>query len=59
MNSLQRADVAPTTVQRQALVRPREALSRVMAIWTEITTTELTALNRELRAASLPPVTLR
>ena len=59
MNSLQRADVAPTTVQREALVAPLEALAQVMTAWTAITTTELASLNRELGAASLPPVNVR
>ena len=58
MNSLQRADVALTTVQRNALIGPRDALTQVMADWTVIATTERAALNEALRAANLPEVTL-
>ncbi len=59
MGSLQSADVSPTTAQREALVKPREALAKVMSSWQAIVSTELEALNHELGAAGLPPVTLK
>lgn len=59
MNSFQRADVAPTTAQLEAIDKPRAALAEVMASWNALVTTELEALNSQLRAASLQPVTLQ
>jgi photosystem II stability/assembly factor-like uncharacterized protein len=53
MNSLQSADVQPTTVQLNAIAAARADASRVMARWNGLRTTELSALNATLRAAGL------
>ena len=53
MNSLQAADVPPTTLQLNAIAAARAAAARVMARWNGLRTTELTALNATLRAAGL------
>ena len=53
MNSLQGADVRPTTVQLNAIASARAHAGRVMARWTALTTIELTALNTKLSAAGL------
>ncbi len=59
MNSLQRADVAPTKAQRDALIKPRQALTKMMADWNKLASTELDALNRKLATADLSPVKRR
>ena len=53
MNSLQSADVQPTTVQLNAIAAARADASRVMARWSGLRTTGLSALNATLRAAGL------
>jgi len=58
MNSLQGADVAPTTVTLQAINRARANFATVMARWTELSTTDLEALNTALREANLQPIRL-
>ncbi len=58
MNSLQSADVALTTAERDALTNPREQLENVMKLWNELSTTQLADLNRELRSANLPAILL-
>ena len=56
MNLLQGADVRPTTVQLNAIAAARAQGTRVMARWSSMRTTELTALNAKLTAAGLPAI---
>jgi photosystem II stability/assembly factor-like uncharacterized protein len=53
MNSLQGADVQPTTVQLTAIASARATAAKVMAQWTALETVELAALNAKLKAAGL------
>jgi len=56
MNSLQGADVQPTTLQvksiETALTNARAAMTR----WNTVKTTDLTALNAQLKAAGATPI---
>jgi hypothetical protein len=56
MNSLQAADVPPTTLQvrtmESAVTNARAAIAR----WNTLKTTGLTALNVELKTAGLPTI---
>jgi hypothetical protein len=56
MNSMQAADVAPTTNTTRAVSAARTAAAGVMARWTALRTTELAALNATLKAAGIPPI---
>jgi hypothetical protein len=56
MNSLQSADVQPTTVQLNAIAAARADAARVMARWSGLRTTGLSALNATLRAAGLETI---
>ena len=55
MNSLQGADVRPTTVQVNAIARARRRRTR-MARWTAVKTVDLPALNAQLKAAGLSAI---
>jgi hypothetical protein len=57
MNSLQGADVRPTSVQLTAIADARAAAARSMARWAAITTVDLSAVNGQLEAAGLPAIT--
>jgi hypothetical protein len=58
MNLLQGADVAPTTVQLNAIAGARASASQTMAKWTAIKTADLSALNAKLKAAGLGTISL-
>jgi photosystem II stability/assembly factor-like uncharacterized protein len=58
MNSLQSADVAPTAVQRSALQSARAEADGILAKFRTLSTTDLAALNAQLKPASLAPLTL-
>lgn len=53
-----RADVAPTLAQVNAVVQSERDFSEVMKRWEEFKTADLVVLNRHLRAAGLPEVRL-
>lgn len=56
MNSMQAADVAPTSATLTAVTAAQTAAARVMAKWNALKTVDLPALNTTLKAAGLPPV---
>ncbi len=56
MNSLQAADVRPTTMQLNAIASARAAAAPAMAKWQALVTTDLPALNTKLVAAGLAPL---
>jgi len=56
MNSMQAADVAPTSATLTAVTAAQTAAARVMAKWNVLKTVDLPALNATLKAAGLPPV---
>ena len=53
MNSLQAADVRPTTMQLNAIASARVAAAPALAKWQALVTTDLPALNAKLAAAGL------
>jgi hypothetical protein len=58
MNSLQSADVQPTTVQLKAIAAARAAGSSAMTKWTAIKSVDLPAMNAKLKAAGLGPLAI-
>ena len=58
MNLLQGADVAPTTVQVNAIAGARTAASQTMAKWTALKAVDLPALNAKLKAAGLTTISV-
>jgi photosystem II stability/assembly factor-like uncharacterized protein len=58
MNSLQGADVQPTTIQLNAIARARTTAAETMARWAAIKSVDLPALNARLASAGLAKVTL-
>jgi hypothetical protein len=56
MNSLQAADVQPTTLQLKAITAARAAGTAAMARWTAIKTVDVPAMNAKLKAAGLPAI---
>jgi photosystem II stability/assembly factor-like uncharacterized protein len=59
MNSLQAADVQPTTNQLTAINAALQTYRQAMAAWSTITTIDLPALNVTLKAAGLTTMTIR
>jgi hypothetical protein len=57
MNSLQGADVRPTTVQVTAIARARAAAARAMAKWAAIRSVDVPAANTKLTAAGVAAIT--
>jgi hypothetical protein len=57
MNSLQAADVQPTTNQLTAITTALQSYRQTMAAWSTIKTVDLPALNLKLKAAGLPVIT--
>ena len=57
MDSLQGADVPPTTVQLNAIAAARATATKAMARWSTIKSTDVPALNAKLKAAGLAPLT--
>ena len=57
MNSLQGADVPPTTAQLTAIAAARATAAKVMAQWTALETTDLAAVNAKLEAAGVETLT--
>ena len=51
MNQLQQADVAPTQQQVLAIAERRKAVAPAMERWQQLRSTDLTALNQQLKAA--------
>ena len=58
MNLLQSADVTPPATSVAAMTRAQQAAAGVMTRWTALKTVDLPALNAQLKAAGLPPLTL-
>ena len=58
MTQLQQADVAPTTQLTAAVADRRAALAKLMQQWTALKGAELSALNAQLKQASLPEISL-
>ena len=56
MNSLQSADVQPTALQVNAIESALTSARAAMARWNALKTTELTALNTQLKAAGLASI---
>jgi hypothetical protein len=54
--AMQRAEVAPTASQIAAAGRARAQWAALLARWTSLKTTGLTALNARRRAAGLSPI---
>ena len=59
MNSLQAADVEPTTNQMAAMAAARRTAAAGMAEWNAIKTVDLPALNAKLKAAGLAELKLQ
>ena len=59
MNSLQAADVQPTTNQLAAINAALQTYRQAMAAWSTIATVDLPALNVKLKAAGLTTMTIR
>jgi hypothetical protein len=57
MNSLQGADVQPTTVQLTAIARARAAAARAMAKWAAVRSVDVPAANTKLAAAGVAAMT--
>ena len=57
MNSLQSADVRPTTVQLTAIARARASAAAAMAKWAAIRTVDVPAANTRLAAAGVAAIT--
>ena len=57
MNSLQGADVKPTTVQLTAITRARASAAKAMARWSAVKTVDLPAANARLTATGLSVMT--
>ncbi len=58
MNAMQAADVAPTANTLAAVTAAQQNAARVMARWTALRTVDLPALNAQLKAAGLTPLTI-
>ena len=56
MNSMQAADVAPTSNTLQAVTAAQQRAARVMARWNALRTVDLQALNAKLKAAGLTAI---
>ncbi|MBZ5646506.1 MAG: glycoside hydrolase [Acidobacteriia bacterium] len=54
LRMLQNADVAPTTQQAAAAADRRKALASLLAQWSEFSSRDIPALNRQLRDSNLP-----
>jgi hypothetical protein len=52
------ADAAPTAAQMKAVTDTERGLSAVMKQWEEIRTSDLSALNRQLKSANVPEIRL-
>ncbi len=57
-NAMQGSEMAPTAAQLAACTSARAQFTAVMAKWTALKTTRLTALNAKRKAAGLPVVTI-
>jgi hypothetical protein len=58
MQTLQEADVTPTTAEISAVTDRRQALAKLMARWRDLTSRDRPALNVQLKQANLPEVVL-
>lgn len=58
MNSLQAADVQPTALQVSSIENALTNARAAMARWNALKTTELTAVNTQLKAAGLSTIGL-
>jgi hypothetical protein len=56
MNSMQAADVAPTSATLASVNAAQTAATGVMARWNALRTVDLPALNAALKAAGLGPI---
>jgi hypothetical protein len=52
-NELDRADAAPTAAQLEAIDATERDFSQVVKLWQEFQTTDVPALNRQLKSAGL------
>jgi hypothetical protein len=57
MNSLQAADVQPTTNQLAAITAALQSYRQTMAAWSTIKTIDVPAINLKLKTAGLPVIT--
>lgn len=58
MRMIEAADVAPTTQATAGAAEKRASLRKLMQRWNSVKTTDLPALNAQLKQASLPEVTV-
>ena len=56
MNSLQAADVEPTTNQMTAIAAAKKTAAEAMTAWTTIKTVDLPAINLKLKTAGIAPL---
>jgi photosystem II stability/assembly factor-like uncharacterized protein len=56
MNSMQAADVAPTSATLATVTAAQTAAAGVMARWNTLKTVDLPALNATLKSAGIPPI---
>ena len=59
MNSLQSADVPPTASQLTAITAAQASADRVITQWKTIKSVDLPALNLNLKAAGLSPISVQ
>jgi hypothetical protein len=59
MNSLQNADVQPTTIQLRAITNALATSRAAMATWNAVKAVELPAVNLKLKAAHLTPLEVK
>jgi photosystem II stability/assembly factor-like uncharacterized protein len=59
MSALQAADVAPTSQLTKAVTERRQALTALMAKWNDLRTTDVAALNAQLKAAGLAAIEIK
>ncbi|HYX42038.1 MAG TPA: hypothetical protein VE821_10095, partial [Pyrinomonadaceae bacterium] len=58
LDALQEADATPTTQAVAAADEYQRALAGLLQRWRDLKTKDVPALNEQLRAANLPPLTL-
>ena len=59
MRQLEAAEAAPTTQLTAAIADRRAEISKLMARWTALKTTGLTAVNAQLKQANLTPLAIK
>jgi hypothetical protein len=56
---LQAADAAPTTQAVAACGEAQQLLDRLLQLWSDLKTKELSDVNEQLRRANVPPLEFR